>query len=139
VFIGTFGRTYDLSTVISAARELNRQGDDQIQFVLCGHGERADEWRRAAAGLKNVVFPGWVDAAQWTYLQGLRTVGLAAYARNAPQSIPNKLFEYMSGGAPVLSSLQGEGAQFLKENSCGLTYMPGDPASFLSALADLRA
>lgn len=78
-FIGTFGRTYDLETVIRVARALQERNDRRAQFVLSGDGGSLAECRNLAAGLENVVFTGWVNSteiewmmsvASWTW--GLR-------------------------------------------------------------------
>ena len=37
-------------------------------------------------------------------------------------SIPNKIAEYLSGDLPILSSLKGETAKFIKLTKCGLNY-----------------
>ena len=124
-FVGLFGRTYDLSTVIEAARGLD-QCCNAVQFVFSGTGDLEHEWRRQASGLGNVVFTGWVGAADIAYLMGIAWVGLAAYTADAPQSYPNKLFEYMSGGLPILSSLGADAAELLERHGCGLSYRAGD-------------
>ncbi len=43
-FVGMFGQTYDLATVIDAAREQDALGTKELQFVLCGDGELREEW-----------------------------------------------------------------------------------------------
>ncbi len=136
-FVGSFGRTYDLLPVLTAARQLNGAGWTQVQFVIAGDGERAAEWRSRAAGLPNVVFTGWLSATAIAALLTMAGVGVAAYATGAPQGLPNKVFEYMSAGLPVLSSLHGETERLLAESGCGLTYEASDPESFSTALQGL--
>ena len=134
-FAGVFGVTYDLSTVINAARDaLHDPLLCKLQFVLCGDGDLRKRWERQATGLSNIVFPGWIDAAELKHLLSISSVGLAAYAAHAPQGLPNKIFEYMSAGLPVLSSLKGETATLLQDHDCGLTYVAGDKSSFLTQL-----
>jgi len=125
-FIGMFGSTYDLATVMRAAEQLHRNNDRRIRFVLAGDGPRAEEWRTLAAGLPNVVFTGWLSQPQIHALLRRANVGLAAYARGAPQSLPYKPFEYLAGGLPILSSLPGELATLLATEHVGFTYRPGD-------------
>ena len=133
-FVGTFGKTYNLSIVINAARQLNKQGINNIQFVLSGDGENYSKWFKQAEGLSNVVFTGWVDFSQIAYLMSITDIGLAAYAEGAPQGLPNKIYEYLCAGVPVLSSLQGETEALLSRNRCGLTYNAGDTEDFLEKL-----
>ena len=136
-FVGVFGATYDLGTVIRAAALLQQRGCDGMQFVLSGTGEREPEWKRHAGDLRNVVFTGWVDSARIACLGQLASIGLAAYSPSAPQGLPNKLFEYMAYGLPVVSSLPGEAEAFLRESRCGLTYKAGDAESLVDALLSL--
>ena len=133
-FIGMFGKTYNLSTVIDAARQLDIQGINNIQLVLSGDGENYSKWFKQAQGLSNVVFTGWVDFPQIAYLMSITDIGLAAYAEGAPQGIPNKIFEYLCAGVPILSSLKGETEALLNNNRCGLTYNAVDTEDFLKKL-----
>jgi len=136
-FVGTFGRTYDLETVIEAARALNQAGNLQYQFVLCGDGEKASALQQLSEGLPNVVMLGWVSSSMIKVLIDMSKVGLVTYAVNAPQSLPNKPFEYFSGGLPVVSSLSGELSIILSEWNCGVSYKAGSVESFLGALDEI--
>lgn len=134
VFSGSFGHSYDLHTVVEAARLLSQGGDSRIQFVIAGQGEWDDILRRAAAGLDSVVFTGWLDAQElWELLRRSR-IGLMPYFSGAPQGLPNKLFEYMSVGLPIVSSLQGEAQRFLQRHGIGAAYPPSDPSALAATL-----
>jgi glycosyltransferase involved in cell wall biosynthesis len=65
------------------------------------------------------------------------SVGLQPYAKGAPQGLANKLFEYLSAGIPVLSSLAGENAALLETYECGITYRVGDAADFYDKLTKM--
>lgn len=132
-FVGSFGRSYDLATVIRAARELETARETRVQFVICGRGENEADWRALADGLTNVFFPGWLNAEELAVLLSLASIGLAAYAPAASQGIPNKVIEYLSAGLPVLCSLPGESRELLEGEGCGLYYAAGD-SSQLAAL-----
>jgi glycosyltransferase involved in cell wall biosynthesis len=134
VFVGTFGRSYDLGPVLEVARGLSVEGDGRFQFVLAGAGERLAEWQRRASGLPNVVFTGWLDQPGVHSLIRAAHVGLGAYTAGAPQGIPNKIIEYMAAGAPVLSSLRGETEALLARERCGITFDVADPYTLRAAL-----
>ena len=136
-FVGVFGWTYDLETVIDAARRLPSPDRDRVQFVFSGDGDYRQAWMARASDLGNVVFTGWIDAAELAYLADVSSIGLAAYAASAPQGLPNKIFEYLSAGLPIVSSLRGETESLLAKHSCGLCYNPGDHKSFFAALSRL--
>ena len=133
-FVGMFGKTYNLSTVIDAAHQLDKKSINNVQFVLSGDGENYSKWFKQAQGLSNVVFTGWVDFPQIAYLMSITDIGLAAYAEGAPQGLPNKIFEYLCAGVPILSSLKGETETLLTSSGCGLTYNASDTKDFLEKL-----
>ncbi len=137
-FFGTFGRQFDIETVLGAARRLSG-GPRRFQFVLCGNGDRLPQYRDLAAGCGNVLLPGWVGAEDIAYLMSRASVGLAPY-RSSPSfvvSIPNKAIEYLCGGLPVLSSLSGELERVLSEGGCGLTYPNGGEVELADTLVRL--
>ncbi len=136
-FLGVFGHTYDLETVIAAARRLHEAGETRARFQIAGSGDFFAKISRAADGLANVTLPGWLDkSGVGAFLQKL-DVGLAAYAAGAPQSLPNKPFQYFAAGAPVLSSLHGEFGELLTATRTGFTYRAGDPGSLVAAVRAL--
>lgn len=136
IFTGSFGQQVDLDTVIEAARHLSG-----VRFVLCGGGENLERCRRRAAGLDNVILPGWVDAPRIQALMELADVGLAPYFSRVDflNSYPNKVLEYLAGGLPVLSAMDGLVGELLRENACGAVYGPDDGRRRLTAqLVSLR-
>jgi len=137
LFIGSFGCTYDLSTVINGASLLLKKGYDDLQFIFCGDGEKMSTWRTEAENQPNIIFTGWVDQNILQYLLSKAYVGLAAYAKGAPQGIPNKIIEYMSTGLPILSCLSGESEKLLTDTQTGAFYAPGNPRSFVSEVVKL--
>jgi glycosyltransferase involved in cell wall biosynthesis len=136
-FIGTFGRTYELETVIRVAKAMQERNDHRAQFVLSGEGGSLEEFRRLATGLPNVVFTGWLNSTEIEWMMDVADVGLAAYVRDAPQGLPNKLFEYLAGGLAVVSSLGAEARELLESNGCGLTYIAENPESLDTQLRRL--
>ena len=137
-FFGALGRQFDLDTVIGAARILSGQ-ERGFLFVLCGAGDRLDYYKRLAAGCPNVLFPGWIGAADIWALMRLASVGLAPY-RSSPNfivHIPNKPIEYLCGGLPVVSSLKGTLAELLSAQRCGITYENGNAKSLATLMKEL--
>jgi glycosyltransferase involved in cell wall biosynthesis len=125
-YVGSFGRQYDLAPVIEAARQAAADERNDVQFVISGDGEYGGKWRQMSADLSNIVFTEWIDGDQIGWLRENAAVGLQPYVRGAPQGLANKLFEYISAGIPVVSSLRGENAALIAQFDCGLTYEAGD-------------
>lgn len=138
-FVGTLGRQFDLGTVLGAARILQREGAPW-RFVLCGVGDRLDEYRAQAAGLDNVRFVGWVDAAAIHELLRRCAVGLDPLPERYDflATINNKAIEYLSAGLPVLSSpRRGSLFDLLQREACGESYDIGDAAGLARILTRL--
>jgi glycosyltransferase involved in cell wall biosynthesis len=112
----------------------SEQAVSPFHFVICGDGERAAEWRERAANLPNMSFTGWLAQDDMRAALAGADLGLAAYANQAPQGLPNKIIEYLAAGLPVLSSLKGEAEQLLARESCGVTYEADNATSLHSAL-----
>lgn len=136
-FFGLFEKSYDLRTVIDTARAMQNSGRSDMQFVLCGAGGQYRSLRRRARGLSNVIFLGWVDQSTIAAVMSIAEIGLAAYTAEATQSLPNKPFEYMAGRLAVVSSLQGELSDLLREQGCGETYPAGNSQALTNLLNQL--
>lgn len=138
-FFGTLGRQFDLESVIKAAARIERL-QPTVRFVICGTGESAERYMTLSRESQNVLWPGWVGAAEiWTLMRGAR-IGLAPYrpSPNFLEHLPNKPFEYLSAGLPILTTLPGALGRLLTENDCGLTYPYGDSTELLRLLLELH-
>jgi glycosyltransferase involved in cell wall biosynthesis len=137
-FFGSINRHFEIPTIIEAAERLRAQNRD-VQFVICGDGERRSAWKQLAGDCPNVIFPGWVDAAAIWTLMRMSDAGIAPYvsSRNFIGNLPNKPIEYLSAGLPVISSLQGVLADLLEDKQCGVTYRNGDAAELASEVTRL--
>ncbi|MBM4077364.1 MAG: glycosyltransferase family 4 protein, partial [Planctomycetes bacterium] len=60
-FFGTFGRQFELDTILNAAKQLH-ESHSPIRFVLCGAGPDLTRCQALARNLPNVLIPGWVNA-----------------------------------------------------------------------------
>jgi glycosyltransferase involved in cell wall biosynthesis len=136
LFSGSFERSYDLETLIEAARRLSDIGRKNLQFVLCGDGSKraALERRARRLNLQNVHFLGWADPAMLQAAASVSCIGICAYAANATQGLPNKPFEYMAGRLAIVSSLQGELTAFLRRHQCGITCDAGSINALTNAV-----
>jgi glycosyltransferase involved in cell wall biosynthesis len=52
---------------------------------------------------------------------------------------PNKFFDYLAAGIPVVNNYPGWLAGLIEEHLCGIVVPPGDPAGFADALQRLAA
>ena len=52
---------------------------------------------------------------------------------------PNKFFDYLAAGVPVINNYPGWVADLVAEHGCGVVVPPGDPVAFADALQRLAA
>ena len=139
LFAGTHGQANGLDAVLDAAAELVRRGRSDIRLVLVGDGKLKPGLQRRAAeqGLHNVLF---LDPIAKTRLAGLvaaADIGLQILD-NVPAfyegTSPNKFFDYIATGLPVLINYPGWLAGKIVASECGYAVQPGNPAAFADAL-----
>jgi glycosyltransferase involved in cell wall biosynthesis len=111
---------------MAAAGRLSAAGENAVQFVLSGKGDQESELAGAAARLRNVVLTGWLSAEQLSAVAAVAGIGVAAYSKGAPQGLPNKIFEYLSAGLPILCSLPTEARELIEHYDCGSYYEAGN-------------
>lgn len=144
VFSGTHGVANGLDAVVDAAAELRRRGLGDVKLVLVGTGKEKDALvRRAAeAGLQDIVL--FLPPMPKTQLAGLLAAadaGLQILA-DIPAfyygTSPNKFFDYLAAGLPVLTNYPGWIADIVCENGIGVAVAPRDPSAFVDGLIRLR-
>ena len=147
VYCGTHGLANGLDAVVDAGIELRSRGRDDIVLALIGKGkEKARLMERAKAeGLTNVRFFDPVSKTRLTTVLAEADLGLQIL-KNIPEfaygTSPNKFFDYLSVGLPVLNNYPGWLADMIREHELGFAIQPDSPTAFANALeqaADWRA
>lgn len=139
VFAGAHGVANGLHAVLDAARELQRRGRGDIKILLIGQGKckPALQARAASEGLENVVFHDPVSKLHLAGLMASTDIGLQILD-NVPAfydgTSPNKFFDYIAAGLPVLNNYPGWLARMVLERECGFAPPPADPRAFADAL-----
>lgn len=139
VFSGTHGLANGLSAVLDAANVLKARNRDDIKIVLIGDGKLKPELvaRAEREGLRNMVFHDPVPKARLASLFVSADIGLQCLA-NIPAfyygTSPNKFFDYISAGLPVLNNYPGWLAGMIEEEKCGFPVPPDDAEAFADAL-----
>ena len=137
-FVGTLGRANVLETLIDAARLL---GPDEAQVVIVGHGPERDQLVARAADLRNVAFVGAIPKCEVAGTVALFDACYVGYRRSSLYRFgvsPNKLYEYMAAGRPILFAADAAN-QPVSEADCGRTVAPEDPAALADAIRSLAA
>ena len=143
-FTGAHGFANGLDALLEVARELKRRGDTRVKLVFIGDGKEKQRLADHAAGLgltNCLFFPpmpktdlGAITASLDCGLMVLKNV--PAFYRGTS---PNKFFDYVAAGIPVVNNYPGWLAGLIEEHRCGLVVPPGDASAFADALQRLAA
>ena len=139
VYAGTHGMANGLHAVLDAALELKQRGRKDIKLLLIGSGKLKSELSTKADkdGLDNVVFHEPVSKSRLSGLMKSTDLGLQILA-NVPAfyygTSPNKFFDYIAAGVPVLNNYPGWLADMIRAENCGFAINPDDPYAFADAL-----
>jgi len=141
IFTGAHGAANGLRAVLDAAAELIQRGRDDIRIALVGDGGEKQmlQARAIEEGLTNVVFLDSVPKTQLVGLMAGADIGLQIL-RNVPAfyygTSPNKFFDYISAGLPVLCNYPGWLADLIKERDCGYAVAPDDAEALAVSLIE---
>jgi len=144
VFAGTHGMANGLVAVLNAAAELKRRGRNDIKLLLIGNGKLKPglQARAQREGLDNMVFHDPVNKTRLAGLMAATDVGMQCLA-NVPAfyygTSPNKFFDYIAAGLPVLNNYPGWLAEMITQHQCGFAVPPDNPAAFADALEQAAA
>jgi glycosyltransferase involved in cell wall biosynthesis len=143
VYFGAMGLANGLEYVIEAARILAERGSSHIVFVLHGSGGRRPDLEKMARGygLTNVVFSDPVpDKAEVARIVAACDVCLTIYRATKEHTwSPNKMFDSLAAGKPVLVNVPGWLSEIIESNNCGRCLDPNRPAALADVLEELAA
>ncbi|PUE08602.1 hypothetical protein B9Z51_06505 [Limnohabitans sp. T6-5] len=128
VYIGSWGASSNLDLIIKAAKIL--EGNSNYKFTIAG---RVNE-EKIVKETSNLRVLGWLGESEKIEIMKTADIGLMIYKKNALQSLPNKIFEYIEYGCFVINTLPGEAEALLRENNFGLTVDPDSPSDLVDAI-----
>jgi len=139
IFAGTHGMANGLDAVLDTAAELKLRGRSDIKLLLIGNGKfkPALQERAGREALDNVVFHEPVNKTRLAGLMKSTDLGMQILA-NVPAfyygTSPNKFFDYIAAGLPVLNNYPGWLAGMIEREQCGYAVPAADPKAFADAL-----
>ena len=144
VFAGAHGFANGLDAVLDAAAVLKSRGVQGVRFVFVGQGAvRAQLMERSRIdGTEQLI--SWLPILPKHELAEVlpkMDVGMMIL-RNVPAfyygTSPNKFFDYISSGLPILCNYPGWVADLIREEDIGVVVPPDDPNKFADAILAIR-
>lgn len=141
VYAGSLGRMYGCSQLLGIAQECAANGGAEIALVVIGAGAEEARLRSEAEarGIRNIHFLGrqtremvfaWLD-------QALCALSVFEGAPVLETSSPNKLFDALAAGVPLVQDTQGWMKELLEREQCGITVPRGDTRAMAEAVVRL--
>lgn len=141
IYFGAMGLANGLEYIIEAARILAGRGRTDIVFVLHGNGGKRSELESLARGygLTNVIFSDLVgDKENMARIVAGCDACLTIYRATKEQSwSPNKMFDALAAGKPVLINVPGWLGETIEHNGCGRSLAPDRPEALADAMQEL--
>jgi glycosyltransferase involved in cell wall biosynthesis len=138
-YAGAMGMANNLEVVLDAASIL----DDcpEIHFLMVGDGKDRPMLEQLADDkqLRNVTFTGTRPKSQMPETLAESDVCLAVL-RDIPMfrtTYPNKVFDYMAAGRPVVLAIDGVIRQVVEAADGGIPVPPGNPEAMANAIRTL--
>lgn len=131
IHFGSMGRANGLQYIIEAAKCLRDKGDDSVRFLFMGNGATEPIIKQLAEnyGLINVQFLGSHKMDVVAEVVNLCDASITTFL-NLPvlkTNSPNKLFDSLSAGKPIIVNSAGWTKDMVEQEHCGFYADPTDP------------
>jgi len=141
LYSGAHGVSNDLEVILSTARIT--ANNPHIVYVFVGDGKEKPNLQRLAEkwNLSNVRFVAPVPKEE---MKSVLAAADACVAILKPVELykttyPNKVFDYMAAGRPVLCAIDGVIREVIETAHAGLFVPPGDPSALAIAVLKLSS
>jgi glycosyltransferase involved in cell wall biosynthesis len=143
LYTGAIGAMNDCWQIVKMAECLQARQESGIEIVLIGDGKDKAELEEYAqkAQLKNIRFLGSVPKGEVsTWLNNASCALLAFKAVPVLDTVsPNKMFDALAAGVPVVQSTQGWIKNLLEREQCGITVPTDQPEAMADAVQKLAS
>jgi glycosyltransferase involved in cell wall biosynthesis len=139
LYAGAHGLSNDLGVVLEAARQLRQH--PEIALVLLGDGKEKPNLiaKAQAMGLSNVHFLPPVSKNEMPDALAAADAGIGILKpiELYKTTYPNKVFDYLAAGRPVVLAIDGVIRQVVEAAGAGIPVPPGDSAAMAAAVLEL--
>ena len=135
LYIGTIGPRRFLKETIDIVSK-----NKDFELRIGGNGSYKDIILKMSEKHKNIIFLGWVKADD-IIKKSMEADALfvldSPKTRNARVGLPNKVFEAMAIGKPIIVCKDTYAGKFVEKNKCGIA-IPYDEEAFVKAVMELK-
>lgn len=142
IYTGNIGMVNNSYWLYNAAKILKERGRDDIKIVLIGEGQQREELEELAKkeDVDNFIRLGLMPKSELVSYVQHAFISLVPL-KGSPvldTSSPNKFFESLAAGIPVVQTTNGWMKDFLVEHQVGFTLNPNDPYELADQLTWMK-
>ncbi|WP_268035007.1 glycosyltransferase family 4 protein [Algoriphagus sp. PAP.12] len=142
IYTGNIGEVNNSLWLLEAARILQQRDEKDLKILMIGEGQQREQIDHAIEDekLTTLVRLGLMPKYKLVPLIQHAIVSLVPLkgTKILDTSSPNKFFESLSAGIPVVQNTQGWMKDFLERNRIGYTLSPNDPQQLADLLVYLK-
>ncbi len=140
-YFGAHSLNNALFTIIETARLL--KSEPEILFILLGGGDKKDQLQQMAKeyGLENILFLPPVPRNKSPLWLQLADIFLLPYLKGKffRLNLPNKFFDYLASGKPIILAGEGETADVISKSGSGKIVKAEDFKAMANAILQFKS
>ncbi len=138
IHFGSMGRANGLQYIVETAKIARDKGLTDVEFLFMGEGATLPDLKELVReyGLKNVKFLGNHPMKTVAEVVNLCDASITSFL-NLPilqTNSPNKLFDSLSAGKPIIVNSAGWTKDLVENENCGFYVNPEDPSDFVEKI-----
>lgn len=141
IHFGALGIANGAEYIVHAAKLLRE--DKEIEFIFIGGGSTESRLMETVneLGLSNVHFLGAFPMSETSEIVNFSDISIVSFSDIPILSTnsPNKLFDSLSAGKPIIVNSAGWTKQLVEDYSCGFYVNPKDPQDLVDKLLDIKS
>ena len=131
-YTGSISTSYDIKTLIDAGYALK---DKNVHVQILGTGSLKDELEEYSKNMENIHFWGFTPYPKMAAVLSKSDVVVNSFIKGAPQSIVNKVGDYLASGKPMINTLENPVfCKLVEENGIGVNIEPGKTDILVDAI-----
>ncbi len=139
-YAGSLATSYDIKTLIDSAKLIEDSGREDIKLHILGTGPMEEEFKAYAKDkeVSGVTFHGYKKYAEMAAFLASSDLTINSFVKGAPQSIVNKIGDYLASGKPMVNTLENPVFTNLVDRyGFGVNVPAADAESLTKAIAKL--
>ncbi|NPV55527.1 MAG: glycosyltransferase family 4 protein [Anaerolineae bacterium] len=139
LYAGAHGLSNDLDVVLDACHLITRHKNILVMMVGDGKEKPRLEKRANEMGLENIrFFPPVAKNEMATVLAATDAcIAILKPITMYQTTYPNKVFDYMAAGKPIILAIDGVIRKVVEDSGCGIFVQPGSAEALANAMVDL--